>query len=61
MDVAERHALRGYDALQLAALMEVGSHARLLGVPLTLISADLELNTAAAADGFAVEDPNAHP
>jgi hypothetical protein len=29
--------------------------------PLVVISADLELNAAAAAEGLAVEDSNAHP
>jgi hypothetical protein len=29
--------------------------------PLTLLSADGELNAAATAEGLAVDDPNAHP
>ena len=29
--------------------------------PITLVSADRELNAAASADGLVVEDPNAHP
>jgi hypothetical protein len=29
--------------------------------PLTLVSADVALNTAAAAEGILGEDPNAHP
>ena len=61
MNLAETYGLRGYDAVQLAAAMEVHSQFRLLGEPLTLISADLELNAAAHAEGLAVDDPNAHP
>jgi predicted nucleic acid-binding protein len=55
--LARRHGLRGYDAVQLAAVLEV--HAT--DPSLTLISADTELNTAALAEGLAVDDPNRHP
>jgi predicted nucleic acid-binding protein len=56
-DLARLHGLRGYDALQLAAVMEV---ARL--VPsLVLVSADGDLNSAASMEGLKVEDPNAYP
>jgi uncharacterized protein len=55
--LADTHALRGYDAVQLAAALEVR-----LQVPLLiLISADADLNTAATAEGLPVEDPNTHP
>jgi predicted nucleic acid-binding protein len=55
--LADRHVLRAYDAVQLAAALEVQ-----LSVPgLVLLSADGELNAAAAAEGLAVEDPNTHP
>ena len=51
--LARRHGLRGYDAVQLAAALEV--HAN---VPsLTLLSADANLNTAAAGEGLLVDDP----
>lgn len=62
MGLAEVHALRGYDAVQLAAALEV--HARRVArrlSQLTLVSADAELNGAAAAEGLLVEDPLAHP
>ena len=62
MTLTEAHALRGYDAVQLAAALQV--NARLLrrrGRPLTLVSADAELNAAARAEGLLVEDPNNHP
>ncbi|WP_152054212.1 type II toxin-antitoxin system VapC family toxin [Tautonia marina] len=55
--LARTHGLRGYDAVQLAAALEV--HAR---VPtLTLISADQELNAAATASGMSVDDPTMYP
>lgn len=62
MVLAETHALRGYDAIQLVAALEVNAIYRALGVPtLTMVSADTELNTAALAEGLIVEDPNAYP
>jgi len=62
MILAEAHALRGYDAVQLAAALRVHDRRATKGLPpLTLISSDLELNAAALAEGLAVDDPNAHP
>jgi uncharacterized protein len=55
--LARNHALRGYDAVQLAAALEI--HAT--DPSLTLLSADIELNTAALAQGLLVDDPNSHP
>lgn len=62
MLLAETYALRGYDAVQLAAALDANDRrvARKLP-PLTLVSADGELSAAAQAEGLAVEDPNAHP
>ena len=61
MALAEMYALRGYDAVQLAAAVEVQARVDTLGLPvLTLVSADEELNVAARAQGLAVEDPNMH-
>ena len=62
MDLAQIHGLRGYDAVQLAAVLTVNllRLAQNLSA-LTLISADQELNTAAAAEGLTVENPNSHP
>jgi predicted nucleic acid-binding protein len=55
--LARIHGLRGYDAVQLPAALEVWSH-----IPTTvLISADADLNAAATAEGMAVENPNNHP
>jgi len=61
MSVAELHALRGYDAVQLATALQVNALCVALGLTLTLISADAELNAAALAEGIAIENPNAHP
>jgi uncharacterized protein len=55
--LARRHALRGYDAVQLAAVLEI--HAA--DSSLRLLSSDAELNTAATAEGLLVDDPNSHP
>jgi len=61
-DLAETHALRGYDAVQLAAALEVNIERAAIGLSaITLISADVALNAAAVAEGLAVGDPNAHP
>jgi predicted nucleic acid-binding protein len=62
MVLAERHVLRAYDAVQLAAAVRTNRErvAQQLD-PLTLVSADDDLNTAARAEGLTVEDPNAHP
>jgi predicted nucleic acid-binding protein len=58
MDLAEIHALRGYDAIQLAAALQANQRRK---TPMTFASADTSLNTAAAAEGLPVDDPNAHP
>jgi predicted nucleic acid-binding protein len=55
--LARKHALRGYDAVQLAAVLEI--HAT--DPSLTLLSADVELNAAAVTEGLLVDDPNNHP
>lgn len=60
MRLAERHALRGYDALQLAVALEVSARADTVGLPFVVISSDIELNDAARANGLAVDDPNHH-
>jgi predicted nucleic acid-binding protein len=56
------HALRAYDAVQLAVALEASRFHRAKGsAPVTLISADQALNAAATAEGLSVEDPNLHP
>jgi len=60
-DLAEMHGLRAYDAVQLAATLQVQNERRAFKLPgLVLVSADLALNAAAMAEGVAVEDPNTH-
>ncbi len=60
-DLAEMHGLRAYDAVQLAAALQVQNERRAVGMPaLILVSADLALNAAATAEGLIVEDPNTH-
>jgi len=61
MRLAEAHLLRGYDAVQLAAALQVHKRCRIVGQSLTLVSADADLNAAAVAEGLMVEDPNTHP
>jgi uncharacterized protein len=62
MLLAETYGLRGYDAVQLAAAGIVNSRFRAAGLPpVTLVSADGELNIAAAAESLLVDDPGAHP
>jgi predicted nucleic acid-binding protein len=61
MVLAETYALRGYDAVQLSAALEVNAYCLALGIPpLTLVSADATLNAAAIAEGLAVDNPNTH-
>ena len=60
--LADRYELRAYDALHLAAAIELNRSRVASAQPaLIVVSADLELNAAAIAYGFIVEDPNAHP
>lgn len=62
VQLAQIYKLRGYDAVQLAAGVEVNQLCLAAGLtPLIFVSADKELNAAALAEGLAVDDPNAHP
>ncbi|MGH9838553.1 MAG: type II toxin-antitoxin system VapC family toxin [Blastocatellia bacterium] len=62
MNLAELHQLRGYDATQLAVAVAFKALMTARGIgPLTLISADNELNQAAQAEGLLTDDPNQHP
>jgi predicted nucleic acid-binding protein len=62
MNLAKRHGLRGYDAVQLAAAIAMNGRLQSRGrTPLTFVSADVELNAAAALQGLAIDDPNSHP
>ena len=61
MSLVETHALRGYDAVQLAAALEVFSQRQAAGLSApNFISADAVLNRSAQAEGLEVDDPNVH-
>jgi predicted nucleic acid-binding protein len=61
MALAEKHGLRAYDAVQLAAALVLNAQCLRVGTALTLVSADIPLNAAAVAEGLTTDDPNAHP
>ncbi len=60
--LAETHALRGYDAVQLASAVNLHSRRQKAGLPpLVFVSADDALNIAAQAEGLQIDNPNNHP
>ena len=62
MRLGNTHALCAYDAVQLAVALEVNrSHQAAGSSPITLVSADRDLNDADTAEGLTVENPNLHP
>lgn len=62
MVLAETHGLRGYDAVQLAAGLEVNTICLANSLPsVYLVSADGELNAAAVSEGLNVQNPNNYP
>lgn len=62
MALAETQGLRGYDAVQLAAGREINALCVANSLPpVTFVSADNELNAAAASEGLIVESPNNYP
>jgi predicted nucleic acid-binding protein len=61
MLLAERHGLRGYDAVQLSAALTVEGEGRAAGVPgIVFLSADDQQLRVARAEGLAVDNPNDH-
>ena len=61
MVLAQRHALRGYDAVQLAAAFELHTLRNTMRLrPLTFISADTNLIRAAELERLIADDPNNH-
>jgi predicted nucleic acid-binding protein len=61
MGLTEKHGLRGYDAVQLAAVLEANNERLRLSLSaLTLVTADNELLVAADAEGLATDNPNIH-
>ncbi|MCP9493991.1 MAG: type II toxin-antitoxin system VapC family toxin [Pyrinomonadaceae bacterium MAG19_C2-C3] len=59
MNLAEKHVLRGYDAVQLAAL-EASYVLAQSQTTLVFIAADVQLLNAAQAEGLSIENPNNH-
>lgn len=61
MLIADKYELRGYDAVQLAAAVDANSLRLNKNLPpIVFISADNNLNSAALAEGLAVDNPNDH-
>ena len=59
--VARKRRLRAYDAVQLAVALDDHRLQEAVGFgPVTLVSSDRDLNTAAVAEGLTVDDPTAH-
>ncbi|RIK38343.1 MAG: hypothetical protein DCC55_21425 [Chloroflexi bacterium] len=58
MQLAETHALRAYDAVQLATVLRIARNAPQL--TLTFVCADEALNKVAQTLGLAIENPNQH-
>lgn len=59
--LAQTHVLRGYDAVQLSSAIALNAKLSKLGLqPFIFISADNNLNSAANAEGLAVDNPNNH-
>lgn len=56
--MVDTYPLRALDAIQLASAIR---GATILGDPTTFVSADHNLLQAAAAEGFTIDNPNAHP
>lgn len=61
MELADAHELRGYDAVQLGAALEVSGRRLALGATaLTLVTGDSDLLAAATAEGLRTDNPNTH-
>lgn len=59
--LALHHALRAYDAIHLATALRILSETLLLELPAPIfVSADVNLLTAARAEGLTAENPNEH-
>jgi len=58
VELAQRHRLRGYDAVQLATALEASAIMQSQALPaLTFVAADSDLLTAAVAERLSVENP----
>ena len=62
MDLAEKHQLRGYDSVHLAAALRLQEIRLTMELPvLTFVSADQDQLQVAVVEGLLVEDPNNYP
>ena len=64
VELVEKHALRGYDAMQLASGLTLYRNLSAIvtnAFRFTFISADNDLTAAAQAEGLATENPNNYP
>jgi predicted nucleic acid-binding protein len=61
ISLVQMHPLRAYDAVQLAAALEVNERFAAANYAITFISSDVALNNAAQVEGLTVDDPNLHP
>src|SRR5260370_11103489 len=60
--LARKYLLRGYDAVRLAAAVDLNREQLAVGLPPVMLgSADAELLDAAQNEGLLVENPNHHP
>ena len=61
MNLAEIHALRAYDAVHLAAAVELHTLRRAMQLPdLIFVSADIDQLNAAVVEGLQIDNPNDH-
>lgn len=62
LNLVQSHALRGADAVHLAAATELERRRASPQLPgIVFVSADYELNQAAQKEGLLIENPNHHP
>ena len=60
--LANTHALRASDAVQLSAALSLNAQGIAIGLGgIVLVSSDQDLKGAAISEGSTVEDPNSHP
>jgi hypothetical protein len=61
MTLAEKHTLRGYDSIQLAAALELQTARDIVSLSaITFVCADDKLNAAAVDGGLLIENPNTY-
>ncbi len=62
MNLAEKHGLRGYDAVHLAAALEVHDERQASQLPgITFVSADVAQLQAATREGLVADNPSNYP